>query len=266
MWKVLARANKGMQGLWHKHDLQDCQDHLLWAHQHEEFTAIGGQSMVVNRVPCTCWRVHTGKTIRWLESRLKEHRDTCSHRHLESQPLMSMPGHMTILLSGTMLELWTAPAGTRNSLWRRHYTFEWQLRKAVLTRMEEQSYIIFGWLQSGDVSRGVGIKGISSGGCLSPLIYTEKSYMTVHRSFEARQARQELAFSNLFPLINTEQSCTLVDKSFWDYASKTWVGTFNPSEDWTPASVRTFNNFEHYGYIRRDSPQPHFVLMKTSAT
>ena len=33
--------------------------------------------MVVYQIPCSCGLVYRGKTIRRLETRLKEHRDTC---------------------------------------------------------------------------------------------------------------------------------------------------------------------------------------------
>ena len=41
------------------------------------------QSMVVYQVPCSCGQSYIGKTIRRLESRLKEHKDACSRGLLE---------------------------------------------------------------------------------------------------------------------------------------------------------------------------------------
>ena len=36
------------------------------------------QSNVVYEVPCTCGKVYIGETKRWLEKRLKEHKDACT--------------------------------------------------------------------------------------------------------------------------------------------------------------------------------------------
>ena len=44
---------------------------------------LGKQSMVVYQIPCSCGLVYVGKTIRRLETRLKEHRDTCSKGNTE---------------------------------------------------------------------------------------------------------------------------------------------------------------------------------------
>ena len=41
------------------------------------------QSMVVYQIPCSCGRVCIRKTIRRLETRLKEHRDACSRGQIE---------------------------------------------------------------------------------------------------------------------------------------------------------------------------------------
>ena len=43
--------------------------------------------MVVYRVPCSCGQAYIGKTIRQLESRMKEHRDACVRRQLEKLAL-----------------------------------------------------------------------------------------------------------------------------------------------------------------------------------
>ena len=41
--------------------------------------ALGKQSNVVYRNPCSCSQVYIGETRRRLEMRLKEHRDTCEN-------------------------------------------------------------------------------------------------------------------------------------------------------------------------------------------
>ena len=45
------------------------------------------QAMVIYRVPCSCGLVYIGKTIRRLESRLKEHKDVCSQGQLEKSAI-----------------------------------------------------------------------------------------------------------------------------------------------------------------------------------
>ena len=136
---------------------------------------------------------------------------------------------------------------------------------------------ICGWLLSGDVSRcvgmedasrWVGVESITGKGCLSALIYTGRSYSSVHKSFEALQARHELALSNLSPLIYTKWSCTSVHKSFLGYGSKTWVGNFNPfeAEVQHESVALSIPLSAMVQYIRRGSPQPHIALMKTRET
>ena len=41
------------------------------------------QSMVVYQIPCSCGQVYIGETIRQLETRLREHKGTCSKGQLE---------------------------------------------------------------------------------------------------------------------------------------------------------------------------------------
>ena len=45
------------------------------------------QSMVVYQVPCSCGLVYIGKTIRRLETRLKEHKDACSKGQTEKSAI-----------------------------------------------------------------------------------------------------------------------------------------------------------------------------------
>ena len=45
------------------------------------------QAMVVYRIPCSCGKVYIGKTIRRMESRLKEHKDACSRGQLEKSAI-----------------------------------------------------------------------------------------------------------------------------------------------------------------------------------
>ena len=45
------------------------------------------QSMVVYRVPCACGQAYIGKTIRRLESRIKEHKDACNRGQLEKSAI-----------------------------------------------------------------------------------------------------------------------------------------------------------------------------------
>ena len=42
------------------------------------------QSGVVYRIPCSCGKAYIGETTRWLETRLKEHRDDCRKQNLQS--------------------------------------------------------------------------------------------------------------------------------------------------------------------------------------
>ena len=44
---------------------------------------VNKQSMVVYQILCSCGKVYIGKTIRRLETRLKEHHDACSKGQLE---------------------------------------------------------------------------------------------------------------------------------------------------------------------------------------
>ena len=39
------------------------------------------QSMVVYQIPCSCGKMYIGKTIRRLETRLKEHKEACCKGH-----------------------------------------------------------------------------------------------------------------------------------------------------------------------------------------
>ena len=41
------------------------------------------QSKVVYWVPCSCEQAYVGKTVRQLESRMKEHKDACDRGQLE---------------------------------------------------------------------------------------------------------------------------------------------------------------------------------------
>ena len=45
------------------------------------------QSIVVYQVPCSCGQSYIGKTIRQLESRLKEHKDACNRGLLEKSAI-----------------------------------------------------------------------------------------------------------------------------------------------------------------------------------
>ena len=45
------------------------------------------QATVVYRIPCSCGKVYIGKTIRRMESRLKEHKDACSRGQLEKSAI-----------------------------------------------------------------------------------------------------------------------------------------------------------------------------------
>ena len=70
--------------------------------------------MVVYRVLCECGQAYIEKTMRRLESRMKEHKDTCNQGQLENLPLLSMPGDMITLSSGMTPKFWTRLAGTRS--------------------------------------------------------------------------------------------------------------------------------------------------------
>ena len=41
------------------------------------------QSVVVYQTSCSCGKVYTGKTIRRLETRIKEHKDACNQQQIE---------------------------------------------------------------------------------------------------------------------------------------------------------------------------------------
>ena len=43
----------------------------------KDLLPVGQQSIVVYQIPCSCGKVYIGKTIRRLETRLKEHKDAC---------------------------------------------------------------------------------------------------------------------------------------------------------------------------------------------
>ena len=45
------------------------------------------QAMVVYRIPCSWGKVYIGKTIRRMQSRLKEHKDACSQSQLEKSAI-----------------------------------------------------------------------------------------------------------------------------------------------------------------------------------
>ena len=45
------------------------------------------QAEVVYRIPCSCREVYIGKTVRRLETRVKEYRDACQKRALEKSAL-----------------------------------------------------------------------------------------------------------------------------------------------------------------------------------
>ena len=49
---------------------------------------LGKQSNVVYRIPCSCGQVYIGETKRRLETRLKEHRDTCERGMMEKSAVV----------------------------------------------------------------------------------------------------------------------------------------------------------------------------------
>ena len=48
---------------------------------------------VVHQIPCQCGKVYVGETQRWLETRVKEHKDACSKGHTEK---FAIAEHITV--------------------------------------------------------------------------------------------------------------------------------------------------------------------------
>ena len=79
-------------------------------------------SKVLYQVPYSCGKAYVGETVRWLETRMKEHRDACQKGNWRSQRLQSMHGR-TITQSSGMRPQWVIRLGPpRSCCWRRQFT------------------------------------------------------------------------------------------------------------------------------------------------